>query len=213
MTAPAISDRTTAALLFAINQQENENMASRPPDGNALNHSRTWRTTRGFLAVLATVVIGGVLYQDLFLALDRRASPMPGKRVDVGGFKMHIYCTGHGAPAVILDSGLGDSYMAWQRVQPKIAKFIQVCSYDRGGMGYSDPSSHPRTSRAFAEELHQLLRSAGVPSPYILVGHSMAGFNVRIYAALYASEVAGKRSHFGARQRIAVLLAIAWLSF
>lgn len=116
---------------------------------------------------------------------------MPGKRIDVGGFKMHIYCTGHGAPAVILDSGLGDSYMSWQIVQPKIAKFTQVCSYDRGGMGYSDRSPHPRTSRAFAEELHQLLRGAGIPSPYILVGHSMAGLTVRLYAALYPSEVAG----------------------
>lgn len=116
---------------------------------------------------------------------------MPGKRVDVGGFRMHIYCTGHGTPTVILDSGLGDSYVEWQAVQPEIARYIRVCSYDRAGMAYSDPGRRPRTSRVFAEELHALLHSAGVLPPYILVGHSMAGFDVRIYAALYPPEVAG----------------------
>jgi pimeloyl-ACP methyl ester carboxylesterase len=104
---------------------------------------------------------------------------------------MHIYCTGHGSPAVILDSGLGDSFISWQIVQPQIASFVRVCSYDRAGMGYSEASPRPRTSIVFAEELHQLLHNAGIAPPYILVGHSMAAYNIRLYASLFKSDVAG----------------------
>ena len=136
-------------------------------------------------------VISGIVYQNLLLARDRRANPMPGQLIDVGGFKMHIDCTGQGTPVVILDSGLGDSYIWWQDVQPEIGKFVKVCSYDRAGMGYSEASSRPRTSRVFAEELHQLLHAAGIPPPYVLVGHSMGGYDVRLYASLYRTEVAG----------------------
>jgi pimeloyl-ACP methyl ester carboxylesterase len=116
---------------------------------------------------------------------------MPGRLVDVGGYKMHIYCTGQGSPAVILDSGLGDSFISWQRVQPQIASFVRVCSYDRAGMGYSEASPRPRTSIVFAEELHQLLHNAGIAQPYILAGHSMAAYNIRLYASLFKSDVAG----------------------
>ena len=92
---------------------------------------------------------------------------------------------------VVLDSGLGDSYVSWMKVQPQIAKFTRVCSYDRAGLGYSDNSPLPRTSKVMAEELHTLLHNAGVDPPYILVGHSMGGYNVRLFASLYRSEVAG----------------------
>jgi len=76
-------------------------------------------------------------------------------------------------------------------VQPQIAKFTRVCSYDRAGIGYSDSSSQPRTSKVIAGELHGLLRAAGIAPPYILVGHSMGGYDVRLYASLYRNDVAG----------------------
>ena len=116
---------------------------------------------------------------------------MPGKLVDVGGYKMHINCTGQGTPTVILDSGLGDSYISWHKVQPQIAQFVRVCSYDRAGLGYSDSSPRPRTSKDSTEELHTLLHNAGISAPSVLVGHSMGGFDVRLYASLFRSEVAG----------------------
>jgi pimeloyl-ACP methyl ester carboxylesterase len=152
----------------------------------------SWRRTiQGIAALfLMTIAIGG-LYQTVSLFRERRAFPMPGRLVDVGGYKMHIYCTGHGSPAVILDSGLGDSFISWQNVQPQIASFVRVCSYDRAGMGYSEASPRPRTSVVFAEELHQLLHNAGIAPPYILVGHSMAAYNIRLYASLFKSDVAG----------------------
>jgi pimeloyl-ACP methyl ester carboxylesterase len=143
------------------------------------------------LIILAAILLAGVCYQVSAARADRRAHPMPGRLIDVGGFRMHIDCSGMGSPAVILDSGMGDGYLSWRKVQPQIAQFARVCSYDRAGFGYSDSSPKPRTSEIFAEELHALLRNAGVSPPYVLVGHSMGGYDVRLYASHYRSEVAG----------------------
>jgi pimeloyl-ACP methyl ester carboxylesterase len=149
------------------------------------------RTVFGLLMSTALLAIAGALYQSLSERHDRRAYPMPGELVDVGGYKLHIDCIGQGSPTVILDSGLGDTYISWQKVQPQIAQFVRICSYDRAGLGYSDSSPHPRNSKKIAEELHTLLHNAEVPPPYILVGHSIGGFNVRLYASLYRNELAG----------------------
>jgi pimeloyl-ACP methyl ester carboxylesterase len=154
-------------------------------------HPLLRRILRGLLAVIVLLAVAGFLYQNIYEARDRRFNPMPGRLVEASGLRMHIYCTGDGGPAVILDSGLGDTYVSWHKVQPKIAEITRVCSYDRAGLGYSDPSPRPRTSRVIAEELHALLQAAGIAPPYVLVGHSMGGYDVRVYASLYRSEVAG----------------------
>jgi pimeloyl-ACP methyl ester carboxylesterase len=155
--------------------------------------SRPWlRRVVRILLVLVLVVAGaGFLYENVSEARDRRFNPMTGRRIDVGGFRMHVDCSGQGSPTVILDSGLGDTYISWRKVQPQIAKFARVCSYDRAGLGYSDSSSQPRTSKVIAEELHALLHAANIAPPYVLVGHSMGGYDVRLYASLYRNEVAG----------------------
>jgi pimeloyl-ACP methyl ester carboxylesterase len=116
---------------------------------------------------------------------------MPGQLIDIGGYQLHINCRGQGSPTVILDSGLGDSYISWHKVQPEIAKFTRICSYDRAGLGFSDPSPRPRTSQVIAEELHTLLHNAGVTGPVVIVGHSAGGLNVRVFTSLYRNEVAG----------------------
>src|ERR1700739_2847946 len=154
---------------------------------------RSWfgRIARGAAVLILVALVSGAVYQNVLLARDRRANPMPGQLIDVGGYRMHICCAEQGSPPVILDSGQGDSYISWRKVQPEIAKFVSVCSYDRAGLGYSEPSSRPRTSRVFAEELHDLLHAAGVAPPYIVVGHSFGGFNVRLFASRYRSETAG----------------------
>lgn len=82
----------------------------------------------GCAVLLLVTVVAGNLYQLVSLFHERQSNPMPGQLVDVGGHKMHIYCIGQGSPAVILDSGLGDSFISWQKVQPEIGKFIRVCS-------------------------------------------------------------------------------------
>lgn len=137
------------------------------------------------------LLFAGFVYQNISEARDRRFHPMPGQLIDIGGYKLHINCRGQGSPVVVLDSGLGDSYISWHKVQPEIAKFTRVCSYDRAGLGFSDPSPRPRTSQVIAEELHRLLQNAGVASPIVIVGHSAGGLNVRVFTSLYRSEVAG----------------------
>ena len=156
--------------------------------------SRSW--LRGAVLVLITpiitVLVVGFLYENVSETRERRFHPMLGQPVDIGGYSMHIYCTGQGSPTVILDAGMGDSFMSWQKVQPGIAKFTRVCSYDRAGLGYSDSSPRPRTSRVFVDELHRLLQHADIFGPLVLVGHSMGGFDVRLYAGLYRHEIGGE---------------------
>jgi len=164
-----------------------ENSGSR----SASSRSLFRRVVVILLVFLLILVAAGFLYENISEARDRRLNPVQGRLVDVGGRNMHIHCTGDGSPTVILDSGLGDSYLSWRKVQPEIAKFSRVCSYDRAGLGFSDPSSQPRTSKVVAEELHALLQAASVPPPYVIVGHSMGGYNVRLYASIYRSDIVG----------------------
>jgi pimeloyl-ACP methyl ester carboxylesterase len=117
--------------------------------------------------------------------------PAPGRLVDIGGFRLHLNCSGSGSPAVVLDAALGGSSISWSLVQPVIAKRTRVCSYDRAGLGWSDAGPMPRTAGRVADELHRLLAAAGVPPPYVLVGHSYGGFVMRIFATRHRSEVAG----------------------
>jgi pimeloyl-ACP methyl ester carboxylesterase len=137
------------------------------------------------------VACAGAIYENISEARDRRFSPMTGRLFDVGGYRMHIHCAGEGSPTVILESGLGDTYISWRKVQPQVAKITRVCSYDRAGIGYSESGSQPRTSKVMAAELHSLLQAADVAPPYVLVGHSMGGYNVRLYSSLYRNQVAG----------------------
>lgn len=155
--------------------------------------SQSWLlgAVRVLITLVVVILIVGFLYENVSETRERRFHPMPGQLVDIGGYKLHIYCTGQGSPTVILDAGLGDSFISWQKVQPQIAKFTRVCSYDRAGLGYSESSPRPRTCRVFVDELQRLLQRAAIASPLILVGHSMGGFDVRLYASLYRHEVAG----------------------
>lgn len=105
--------------------------------------------------------------------------------------RLNLYCAGEGHPAVIFDAGLGDSAKAWGLVQPDIARLTMACSYDRAGLGFSDPSTEPATSEQAVSDLHRLLDVAKLARPVILVGHSYGGMNVKLYAEKFPSEVAG----------------------
>ena len=112
--------------------------------------------------------------------------------VDVGGYRLHINCVGTGSPTVVIDAGWGDWSAVWSSwVQPEAAKTTRVCTYDRAGMGYSEAGPLPRNAAQFAQELHRLLQNAGIPGPYMLVGHSLGGLPVRVFAHKYAADVAG----------------------
>ncbi len=155
------------------------------------SHPLFRRIAVGALMLVLVLAAAGFIYENISEARDRRFNPMTGTMVDVDGHKMHIDCIGEGTPTVILDAGLGDTYLSWRKVQPEIGKFTRVCSYDRAGLGYSQSVSGPRTSKAIADQLHALLQAAGVKPPYVLVGHSMGGYDVRLYASAYPTDVVG----------------------
>ncbi len=142
------------------------------------------------LLVVAVAGIGAI-YEAANRRHDREAFHPPGKLIDVGGYRLHLYCTGEGGPTVVLEFGLDGSYLDWYKVQPQVARFTRVCSYDRAGYGWSDPSPRPRIPSVMSEELHTLLANAGEKPPYILVGHSLGSFDVLMYAHRYPQEVAG----------------------
>lgn len=149
------------------------------------------RIAVGALGVLALVAATGAAYETVAGAGDATAYPPAGRLVDVGGYKMHLDCRGGGLPTVVLDAGLGGASLDWALVQPELAHATTVCSYDRAGMGWSEPGPAQRSPAHIADELHQLLQQGGVAGPYILVGHSLAGKNIRMFAHAYPSEVAG----------------------
>ncbi|MBV8158390.1 MAG: alpha/beta hydrolase [Dyella sp.] len=116
----------------------------------------------------------------------------PVRLVDIGdGQRLNLYCLGAGSPAVILDAGMGDSTISWALVQKTISNQTQVCSFDRAGLGFSDAARRSSTPRNQSEDLHALLKAAHVRPPYVLVAHSMAGMNARVYADMYPEQVAG----------------------
>jgi pimeloyl-ACP methyl ester carboxylesterase len=145
----------------------------------------------GILAVLLILILAGWIYEPLAEAADAKAYPPPGQMVDVGGYRLHINCTGSGSPTVVVESGWGDSSATWGWVQPEVAKTTRVCTYDRAGMGWSELSPEPRNAREYAKELHTLLAKANEPGPYVLVGHSMGAFIVIVYAHDNPAEVSG----------------------
>lgn len=149
------------------------------------------RSAGGTVAAIAVVAALGATYETIAGFHDLSAYPPAGRLVDVGGYRMHLDCRGEGSPTVVMDAGLGGSSLDWSLVQPQLATTTRVCTYDRAGMGWSDPGPLPRTPGHIADELHTLLASAGVQGPYVVVGHSLAGKNIRMFASAYPDDVAG----------------------
>jgi len=113
-----------------------------------------------------------------------------GTLVDVGGHRLHVDCRGEGTPTVVIEAGMGASSLAWLHVQEALSETSRTCTYDRAGLGRSDPGPRPRDGRALATELHAAL-AATEHGPYVLVGHSFGGYVVRIYRDLHPTEVVG----------------------
>jgi pimeloyl-ACP methyl ester carboxylesterase len=145
----------------------------------------------GLCFLTASLAITGALYEIIGRWHDARRFPQRGHLVQTGAIRMNIDCSGQGSPTVILESGSGGPSVDWLMVQPEVAKFARVCSYDRAGYGWSDSGPEPRSSLRIARELKELLQAAGEKGPYVLVGHSMGGYDVRVYTGQYANDVAG----------------------
>jgi pimeloyl-ACP methyl ester carboxylesterase len=116
------------------------------------------------------------------------AQTPPGQLVDVGGYRVHIYCTGSGAPAVVIIGGFS---FDWALVQPEIAKFTRVCTYDASGNAWSEPDPGPTlTCPGRVDEVHRLLNGAKIDGPYVLTGFSTGALFARLFARSYPNEVA-----------------------
>ena len=136
--------------------------------------------------------------------------PPVGKLVDVGGHRLHVHTTGRGSPTVVLEAGGGSWSLDWSLVQPEVARFTRVCSYDRAGFGWSDPGPQPRTSQQIIKELHALLVNARLSGPYVFVGHSFGGYTARLYASQYPGEVMGMVLIDARHQALVSRLPPAW---
>jgi hypothetical protein len=145
-----------------------------------------WLSTRRTDQPQRWALIPAAFFGVLGLAISETAAAnaMPGQLVDVGGFKMHISCTGSGSPTVILEPGLGEpGVMMAGWIQPVVATTTKVCIYDRPGKGFSEPAPTPPDAIANAGDLHTLLARAQVSGPCVLVGHSSGGPYVKVYAS------------------------------
>lgn len=171
------------------NQPNDKNTAQGP------NSNKYWcwmkRVSIWFGLLLLVLALFGAVFQFVTTRINDKRYPPPGKLVDVGGYRLHLRSAGNGGPTVVMDAGIGGASISWSLVQPEIAKFTTVCSYDRAGMGWSDIGPRPRTSRQIVKELHALLNNAEIKKPYVLVGHSFGGSNMLLYASQYPDEVAG----------------------
>lgn len=157
---------------------------------------RPWRkgAERAFLSVivlLAIVLAGSSSFNAIKLYRSRSIHPPPGTFYSVYGRKMRINCTGSGSPTIVLEAGSGGDGLVWGGVQPVLSKTTRVCSYDRAGLGWSEPRPGTRDADRIAGELHELLRQAEVAGPLVLMGHSVAGLYMRDYISHYPTDVAG----------------------
>lgn len=141
----------------------------------------------------ATMILAGVMAAALAQRPGTPEGPPPGQLIDIGGHVLHLHCTGPvgAGPTVIFESGGGAFSTDWKAIQALLGSHVRTCAYDRAGSGWSEAGPTPRTLRQEVFELHALLETAKVPGPYVLVGHSIGGLLVRLYAEKYATNVAG----------------------
>lgn len=168
-------------------------MSDQPKNNGGWRHTLVVFARRAvvvFIALAATAFA----FEKLAEWRDARICPMRGALVTLAsGQRIHLDCTGgaNPIPVVILDSGGFDSSQQWQPVQARLSRFVRVCSFDRGGYGWSDAGPKPRTSAQIVRELYEALHTAGVSGPYLYVGHSFSGLDALTFAHEHQGEVIG----------------------
>jgi len=117
---------------------------------------------------------------------------IPGEMIDIGGYQVHVVCEGEGDQTVLLDAGAGAWSFMGLPVQMLLAQSgFKTCTWDRPGLGLSDPGPDPRTSETIVGEMKAMVLAAGLKTPLVMVGHSFGGQNVRMFAATYPELVKG----------------------
>jgi pimeloyl-ACP methyl ester carboxylesterase len=138
----------------------------------------------------AVLCIALILSSSLTGQNPIKSRPLPlGTLVDVGGYRVHLYCLGQGSPTVMI-VGAAFSF-DWALVQPEVAKFTRVCTFDPSGSAWSDPfkTGAVPTCDQRVNEIHQLIMKAPIDGPYFLVGYSVGAQWARLYAASYPNNI------------------------
>lgn len=155
--------------------------------------NRIFNSKRLLLAIILLILLTGVIYEHTSSKSLQAKYPAPGKIVDIGNHKMHINCAGTGSPTVVFESGM-DSYgsMSWNRMLSRVSNYTRACSYDRSGIMWSESRlSNEEFSNRVIDELNSLLADSAEPAPYLLVGHSLGGAYVTLFASKHSELVAG----------------------
>jgi pimeloyl-ACP methyl ester carboxylesterase len=172
------------------------------------------------VALLFLLLIGAT-YQGIATAFERRRFPHPGRLIDVGGHQLHLYCTGSGTPAVVLEAPEATMSAAWALVQTSVGRVTRACSYDRAGLGWSEAGDEPFAPDTAAAQLHALLAQAGEGGPFIITGAGLGSALARLYASRYREEtsalvlvnVPGAAFSIGTETPSARFIAVApWLA-
>jgi len=150
---------------------------------------RVSRLARAGTVVVVVMVLAGATYQGVTTSIERHRYERLGGLVDGGGYQLHIYCTGEGAPTVILEAAAGSMSPAWSLVQPEVGRITRVCSYDRSGLGWSEGDGRYVPSRV-PSSLRTLLDQANETGPFVLVGHELGAAFVRLFAARHTGDTA-----------------------
>ena len=148
------------------------------------------RPARAALALVVLVALIGATYQGVTTALERRRYPHPGRLVDVGGHQLHIYCTGTGAPVVVLEAPAAGLSATWSLVQTALTETTRVCSYDRAGLGWSEEGDQPYDPANVPAELRALLDGAGERAPFVVAGAGLGAGFARAFAARFPDVTA-----------------------
>ena len=141
--------------------------------------------------LLAALLFAGFAYQQWGEARDAKLYPPPGQLISVGGHRLHLWCIGEGSPTVVMISGAGTPAVTLYPAQQRIAKVTRVCSYDRAGLGWSDPASKPMNLPDLVDDLETLLARGKVEGPLVLAPESFGGLIGTSYWARNPDRVAG----------------------
>ena len=143
------------------------------------------------IAIIASVLALQIAAQILCIWLDGRKIHAPGTLVKLPNRTVHVQQSGSGTPAIVLESGITATSLSWSILQAQLAAFATVYSYDRAGLGWSSATGRQCHVSQMSDELHQWIEALRVPKPYVLAGHSYAGYILRVYAQRFADEIAG----------------------
>jgi pimeloyl-ACP methyl ester carboxylesterase len=140
------------------------------------------------ILALCTMVISMIF----IISCNKKGTILPtNQQVHIGTHTLHIYCVGEGNPTVVIDTGITETYESWIPLIDSLRADTRICAYDRAGYGKSEPGPLPRDSQRVSQELYLLLKNAGVAGPYVLVGHSLGGLNMQVFADQYPHQTAG----------------------